>query len=98
MPEDEPPRERGSRSEPSDQSHCVRRAGASLGRRRREAEEAHYKVRERGAQASTHAWPSSRDSLVRGAPGLLLDDQVRLDGEDASTVAQIEQLDQLRVD
>jgi len=35
---------------------------------------------------------------VGAGPGLLLDDQVALDGEDATALAQIEQFDQLRVD
>ena len=33
-----------------------------------------------------------------GGPGLLLDDEVALDGEDAAALAQVEQLDELRVD
>ena len=37
-------------------------------------------------------------SLVCGRPGLLLDDEVALDGEDAAAFAQIEQLDQVRID
>ena len=39
-----------------------------------------------------------RRPSVAGGPGLLLDDQIALDGEDAAALAQLEQIDQLRVD
>ena len=35
---------------------------------------------------------------VAGGPGLLLDDQIALDGEDAAALAQLEKIDQVRVD
>jgi len=35
---------------------------------------------------------------VAGGPGLLLDDEVALDGKDAAAFTQIEQLDQIRID
>jgi len=35
---------------------------------------------------------------VPGRPGLLLDDEVALDGEDAATLAEVEKLDQLGID
>ena len=41
--------------------------------------------------------PAARP-LVSRRPGLLLDDQVALDREDAAALAQVEQLDQVRVD
>ena len=31
-------------------------------------------------------------------PGLFLDDQIALDGKDAATLAQVEELDQVRID
>src|SRR5436190_3823943 len=37
-------------------------------------------------------------SSVGGGPGLFLDHEIRLDGEDAAAVAEVEQLDQLRID
>jgi hypothetical protein len=43
-------------------------------------------VRRRGEPAS-----------VGAGPGLLLEDQVTLDGEDAATLAQVEKLDQLGI-
>src|SRR4029079_9669207 len=60
-------------------------------------------VRERGPprQAPPASFrPDSRTSCrsVRGGPGLLLDDEVALDGEDAAAVAEIQEVDQLRVD
>ncbi len=55
-------------------------------------------MRKRGAQAPTRAWADPRVPLVGGRPGLFLDDQVALDGEDAAALAQIEQLDQVRID
>ena len=42
--------------------------------------------------------PEATDRQSRGRPGLLLDDEVALDGEDAAALAQIEQLDEVRVD
>lgn len=35
---------------------------------------------------------------ISGRPGLLLDNQIALDGEDATAFAQVEQVDQVRVD
>jgi hypothetical protein len=35
---------------------------------------------------------------VPGGPGLLLDDEIALDGEDTAALAEIEQLDQVGVD
>jgi hypothetical protein len=35
---------------------------------------------------------------VAGTPRLFLDDQIALDGEDAAALAEIEQLDEIRVD
>jgi hypothetical protein len=37
-------------------------------------------------------------SLIGRGPGLLLDDEIALDREDAATLSQVEELDQLRVD
>ena len=37
-------------------------------------------------------------NLVGRAPGLLLDDEIALDGEDAAALAQVEQVDQVRID
>ena len=41
---------------------------------------------------------TDRRASVPGRPGLLLDDEVALDGEDAAALAEIEQLDQVGVD
>jgi len=35
---------------------------------------------------------------VGGRPGLLLDDEIALDGEDAATVTELEEVDELGVD
>src|SRR6266566_6579387 len=44
---------------------CDRRGWVSMRRPVRAPERAHLKVRERGAQASTRAWPSTRDSRAQ---------------------------------
>jgi hypothetical protein len=54
---------------------------------------------ERGTQRRAADFgPHPPRQLVGAGPGLLLDDQIALDGEDAATLAQIEQLDQLGID
>ena len=55
-------------------------------------------MRERGAQAATHAWAANAATSVGGGPGLFLDDQIALDGEDAAALAQVEEVDQARID
>jgi len=48
--------------------------------------------------SATRALADPRAPLVGGGPGLFLDDQITLDGEDAAAFTQVEQLDQVGID
>ena len=54
---------------------------------------------ERGSDAQPRSSPAiAGHRSVGGGPGLFLDHEIALDGEDAAALAEIEQLDQVRVD
>ena len=52
----------------------------------------------RGAPRAALGLDRDQAGSVGGGPGLFLDDEVALDGEDAAALAEVEQLDQVRID
>ena len=55
-------------------------------------------MRERGPQRGNARIGRPRAPLVGGGPGLFLDDEIALDGEDAAAFTQVEKLDQVGID
>src|SRR4051812_24080970 len=69
----------------------MRRQSPGRSRRRRRTDARRPDERDRDPRRG-------RDGLVAARPGLLLDDEVALDGKDAACVAEVEEIDEVRLD